>query len=107
MNYRPKPIDTAHVELPQPIIDLVERLAENAHDIWARQRMSDGWCHGRVRDDALKQHPCLVPYSELPEPEKQYDRNAAMETLKAVMALGYTITTTHKPLGGGEPELPT
>jgi len=66
-------------------------LARNAHDIWARQRLADGWRFGPRRDDAKKEHPCLVPYEDLPESEKVYDRSAAMETLKAILALGYRI----------------
>ena len=91
MAYEPRPIDTAHIGLSPRILDLTERLAEHAHDVWASQRLADGWTLGPKRDDAGKQHPCLVPYAELPESEKQYDRNAAMETLKAILALGYRI----------------
>lgn len=91
MSYQPQPIPTAQVDLSPEIRDLTERLAENAHDIWARQRLQDGWKHGAKRDDAKKEHPCLVPYGQLPESEKAYDRNAAMETLKAIVALGYRI----------------
>jgi RyR domain len=91
MPYQPKPIDTSSITLPRDLSDLTERLAENAHDIWARQRMADGWTFGQARDDAKKYHPCLVPYAELPESEKVYDRNAAMETIKAILAQGYRI----------------
>ena len=44
------------------------------------------------RDDVLKQHPCLVPYEELPEEEKVYDRNSSVETLKLIMKLGFKIS---------------
>jgi hypothetical protein len=91
MHYQPKPIDTSRVALPGAIEALAERLAENAHDIWARQRLADGWTYGPMRDDPDKKHPCLVPYADLPESEKTYDRKAAMETLKAIVALGYRI----------------
>lgn len=91
MTYKPKPKDTSHIELTTEILELTEELAKNAHEIWARQRLLDGWRHGPRRDDAKKEHPCLIAYEELPETEKQYDRNAAMETLKAIMALGYGI----------------
>ncbi len=91
MSYKPEPIDTLAVTLNEKILKLTELLAKNAHDIWARQRLAEGWRYGLVRDDAKKEHPCLVPYEELPESEKQYDRNAAMETLKAIIALGYRI----------------
>ena len=91
MTYEPEPIDTSHVELTPEILDLTELPARHTHDIWARQRMADGWQYGPRRDDARKEHPCLVPYEQLPDSEKQYDRNTAMQTLKAVLALGYRI----------------
>jgi hypothetical protein len=95
-DYRPHPIDTDRVELPEDIRELMERLAENTHDVWARQRLQDGWTYGPQRDDAGKKHPCLVPYAELSETEKQYDRVTAMQTLKAILALGYRIKKSRK-----------
>jgi len=92
--YDPTPVDTRGVTLTPEIIALTELLARNAHDVWAQQRLADGWRYGKQRDDGRKEHPCLVPYDELSESEKQYDRNAALETLKAVVALGYAITRT-------------
>jgi hypothetical protein len=91
LQYQPKPIDTAHVQLAPDIQPLVERLAEHNHDLWGQQRLAGGWQYGPKRDDQSKQHPCLVPYSELPESEKDFDRNAAVGTLKAIVALGYRI----------------
>jgi ryanodine receptor 2 len=91
VSYQPKPIDTSSVTLDAPILALTERLAEHAHDLWALRRMSEGWTVGPRRDDAAKTHPCLIPYEQLPESEKQYDRSAAIETLKAMIALGYRI----------------
>jgi hypothetical protein len=91
MPYQPAPIKTTNVALTPDIEQLTERLAANAHEIWAQQRMKDGWAYGPARDDGQKKHPCLVPYDQLPESEKIYDRNAAMETLKAIIALGYRI----------------
>ncbi len=91
MTYEPRPIDTAGAELPPELLPLTERLAENAHDLWAAQRFSQGWTYGPQRDDARKLHPCLVPYNRLPEPEKEYDRVAALGTLKAILKLGYRI----------------
>jgi ryanodine receptor 2 len=90
--YTPLPIDTSAVELSPDVLALTERLAEHAHDIWARQRIKDGWTYGPVRNDALKQHPCLIPYAELPDSERQYDRNAAIDTLKAIIALGFGVS---------------
>lgn len=84
-------IDTSHVELPPSLQDLLERLARRVHEVWAVQRRQEGWSYGLTRDDAGRKHPCLVPYDELPESEKEYDRRTAAETLKAVIALGYRI----------------
>lgn len=92
MSYQPTPVDTSKVELPSELIALTERLAENAHDLWAAQRIAQGWSYGPQRDDGKKLHPCLVPYAELPESEKDYDRQAALGTLKAILRLGYEIT---------------
>lgn len=89
--YYPKPIDTSDVVLPDELNELVELLARNVHDNWALGRINDGWTYGSVRDDVLKQHPCLVDYSELFDREKVYDRNTALETLKTIVKLGYCI----------------
>jgi ryanodine receptor 2 len=91
MTYQPQPIATADVTLPPPLVELTERLAEHAHDVWAGERLAQGWTYGPRRDDAAKEHPCLVAYDQLSESEKQFDRNAALETLKAIRALGFTI----------------
>lgn len=89
--YRPRPIDTSRIQLPTAVAPLVERLAENAHDQWAARRIKEGWTLGSKRDDAHKTTPNLVTYADLPESEKEYDRDAARETLKAVLALGFRI----------------
>lgn len=94
--YQPNPVDTSGITLSPEIEALTEQLAENAHDLWAKQRLADGWQDGPTRDDAQKYHPCLIPYADLPETEKIYDRQAAMETLKAIMALGYRIEKASK-----------
>jgi len=91
MSYTPNPIDVSGVTLAPEIQSLTEFLAENAHAHWSRQRFADGWRYGPRRDDAKKEHPGLVPYAELSESEKEYDRLTAMETLKAILALGYCI----------------
>lgn len=62
--------------------------------------MSEGWTYGPVRDDEKKETPCLVPYAELSEGEKAYDRNTALETLKLIVALGYDIKKTDCCSGG-------
>ena len=91
MNYNPKPIDTSDIILPQELLALTERIAENVHDVWAIGRIDQGWTYGPVRDDLKKETPCLVPYCDLPESEKEYDRNTAIETVKVIIKMGYHI----------------
>jgi hypothetical protein len=91
MGYTPRPIDTTGVTVDADLLALTERLAEHSHDTWAQQRISEGWTYGPRRDDAAKQHPDLIPYAELPESEKEYDRQAALGTIRAMIALGYRI----------------
>ena len=90
--YKPKPIDTSKIVLPDELMDLIEHLAKNNHDIWAKQRIHEGWTYGPKRDDDKKLHPDLVLYNELTESEKEYDRNSAIETIKGVIASGYSLT---------------
>lgn len=92
MSYKPQPVDTSSVTLSPDIIDLTERLAKNTHDVWAQERMAQGWHFGLERNDSRKEHPSLVPYEELPEAEKVYDRNTVIQALKAVIAFGYRIS---------------
>lgn len=92
LNYKPQPVDVSDVILESPLMELSEVLAENVHDTWSARRMSQGWSYGKVRDDGAKLHPGLVPYSELTEKEKDYDRLTAMNTLRLVVKLGYTIS---------------
>jgi len=89
--YVPYIINTSAITLQNDIMELGELLACNIHDNWAAQRIKDGWIYGSQRDDNLKHHPCLVPYEELLESEKEFDRIACIETLKAIIALGYSI----------------
>jgi hypothetical protein len=89
--YHPQPIDASKITLSREILELTELLARNAHEVWALQRQADGWQYGTQRSDERKLHPCLVPYEDLPESEKIYDRKASIETLKGVIAMGYRI----------------
>ena len=89
--YVPKPIDLSDVELTEDLNELREAIAENAHEIWAENRQSEGWTYGPQRDDKLKQTPDMVPYSQLPEGEKEYDREMAMKTIKLLRKLGYDL----------------
>lgn len=89
--YTPNPIDTSDVILPEELTKLAELIAENVHEVWARNRIAQGWTLGDVRDDELKKHPCLIPYVDLTEDEKHYDRETAFETIKFIKKLGFNI----------------
>lgn len=89
--YKPNPIDTSKVELPDDLLELTEKIAENVHENWSVGRIADGWTYGETRDDEKKTTPCLVPYAELTDSEKEYDRVTAIQTLKMIVALGYKI----------------
>ena len=94
--YCPKPIDLSDVELGEELNELREAIAENAHDVWAVERQVQGWTYGPKRDDIKKQTPCMVPYSQLPDSEKKFDREMAMNTLKLVKKLGYDLVKREK-----------
>jgi hypothetical protein len=89
--YTPATIDTSNVNLSPDLEELVERLAQNNHDHWARKRIEEGWRYGATRNDNQKYHPDLVPYDQLPESEKEYDRKTVVEALKAIVALGFEL----------------
>lgn len=91
MDYKPAPQNTINIRLSDDLLALAEKLAENAHEVWAQGRMSEGWSYGESRNDVDKRHPCLVPYNDLPESEKEYDRSVSLETLKLIAKMGYKI----------------
>lgn len=90
--YTPQPVDTTDVVLPVELEQLVEEMSKNVHEVWAETRIKQGWTYGEQRNDELKTHPCLVPYEDLPEEEKEYDRNTSIGTLKLIMKLGFKIS---------------
>jgi len=90
--YIPQPIDTSDVILPKELQALVEQIAENVHETWAQKRLEQGWTYGEQRDEEKKTHPCLVPYDQLSEEEKDYDRNTSIGTLKLIVKLGFNIS---------------
>ena len=89
--YEPHPVKLSDVIIDDDLDELQEAIAENAHEVWAEARIKEGWTYGRERDDALKKHPDLIPYSALPDSEKEYDRIMARETIRLVKKLGFDI----------------
>jgi hypothetical protein len=94
VNNKPAAVDTSGVDLSENLFELAELLARNSHRHWSKRRLSEGWRFGPAPDYAKKEHPDLVPYEDLPDSEKAYDRSAAIETLRAIIALGYRIEKT-------------
>lgn len=89
--YEPYPIHLDDITLDEDLSELQEAIAENAHEIWAKARTDQGWTYGPERNDQKKETPDMVPYCNLPESEKLYDREMAMQTLKLVKKLGFEI----------------
>ena len=87
-----KQYDTKDFALPAELNGLIEEMSKNVHEVWAETRISQGWTYGEKRDDKMKKHPCLVPYEELSEEEKTYDRNTSVETIKLILKLGFKIS---------------
>lgn len=90
-DYEPHPINLSGVILDSEMTELREAIAENAHEVWAAARKSQGWSYGPARNDELKQTPDMVPYSRLTDQEKQYDRDLAENTIKLLKKLGWEI----------------
>lgn len=92
INYKPQPINITNIALPEELKQLVEQMSKNVHEIWAESRINQGWTYGPERNDVLKTHPCLIPYEDLPEEEKDYDRYTSTKTLKLIISLGFKIS---------------
>ena len=89
--YSPSPLDTSNISVPESLLELTESLAKNVHEVWAAGRVADGWKYGPVRDEMRKEHPCLIPYEDLSEEEKDYDRATALSTIKFIISYGAQI----------------
>jgi ryanodine receptor 2 len=96
-DYQPQPIAIDGIHVGEDLNDLIEALARNAHEVWALQRLADGWTLGESRSDKAKTHPCLVSYEELPENEKEYDRIVVRSTIRAILALGFRVSRATHP----------
>ncbi len=89
--FKPVTIDTSNISLPTELTNLVEMLARNTHDVWARQRLLEGWTYGRHRNDKNKEDPLLIPFDQLATNEQEYARNAVTEILKVIHKEGFTL----------------
>lgn len=80
------------VQVPEELLGLMDQLAACVHDAWAAGRIQEGWKYGAARNDATKEHPCLIAYEDLPASEKVYDKETALSTIRMILSLGYEIT---------------
>jgi hypothetical protein len=85
-------LDVSKIQLEPELLELTETLARHLHDTWVRLRSSEGWTFGPTRNDERKEHPCLIPYDQLPETEKELDRQMTRATLSTLIALGFEIS---------------
>jgi hypothetical protein len=95
--YIPQPANTSAIDLPAELTEIIGLLAKNVHEVWAKQRLAEGWKYGAERNESRKEHPCLIPYEKLQENEKQYDLNTALETIRLLLVNGYEIKCVPKP----------
>lgn len=89
--YKPNPMNTNDILVTNEILEISEKLAENTHEVWAVGKLADGWTYGEKLDKDKKTHPLLVPYEDLSEGDKDYDRRTSLETLKVLLKMGYKI----------------
>ncbi|TGZ67043.1 hypothetical protein CRM22_004998 [Opisthorchis felineus] len=92
--YKPQPLDLSQIRLSKRLEALVDQLAENTHNMWARDRISLGWTYGFTEDHAQKRSPHLVPFREVDPIIKNSNRETAIETVKTLLAYGYSLTQT-------------
>ena len=90
-DYEPHPIDVDSIPLNGDLEQLQDAIAENAHNVWAKARIKEGWTYGKEFDDEKKEDPTIMPYTALPDSEKEYDRLTAFNTIKLVKKLGFDI----------------
>ena len=77
--------------IPLEVQNIIEVLAKKIHIQWMKGRLEQGWLPGAVRNDEKKEHPSLIPYEQLSEDEKEYDRQTALTTIKGLLENGFEI----------------
>lgn len=89
--YKPAPLDLSHVRLTPAQTMLVDRLAENGHNVWARDRVAQGWTYSSVQDIPARRNPRLVPYRLLDEATKRSNRDSLCQAVRTLLGYGYNI----------------
>jgi len=89
--YKPLPFILSIQNILQELLDHIEEMAQNVHEVWAGGRLQDNWQYGIERNDFKKEHPSLIHYKILTEAEKEYDRNTALATINYIITNGFEI----------------
>ncbi|KAL4238125.1 Ryanodine receptor 2 [Mactra antiquata] len=97
--YKPTPLDLSGIELDEKMSELVDLLAENTHNVWAKDRIKHGWTYGLYEDPVNKRNPHLVPYNKVEEHIKKANRDSSAQTVKTILAYGYTLEPPTSELG--------
>ncbi|XP_050555822.1 ryanodine receptor isoform X35 [Spodoptera frugiperda] len=89
--YKPAPLDLSAVTLTPKMDELVDQLAENTHNLWARERIQQGWTYGLNEDPDMHRSPHLVPYPKVDDAIKKANRDTASETVRTLLVYGYNL----------------
>ncbi|KAM9788020.1 ryanodine receptor 3-like isoform 7-T7 [Syngnathus typhle] len=89
--YKPSPLDLSDMKLTPGQELLVDKLAENAHNVWAKDRIKQGWTYGIQQDLKSKRNPRLVPYALLDERTKKSNRDSLREAIRTLIGYGYNV----------------
>lgn len=89
--YKPAPLDLSAITLNVKMEELVDQLSENTHNLWAKERIQQGWTYGLNEDPDMFRSPHLVPYGKVDEAIKKANRDTASETVRTLLVYGYVI----------------
>nr|CAD7437731.1 unnamed protein product [Timema bartmani] len=89
--YKPAPLDLSAITLAPKMEELVDQLAENTHNLWAKERIQQAWTYGLNEDPDMRRSPHLVPYSKVDEAIKKANRDTASETVRTLLVYGYNL----------------
>ncbi|XP_028826293.1 ryanodine receptor 2 isoform X5 [Denticeps clupeoides] len=89
--YKPAPMDLSHIKLASTQEAMVDKLAENAHNVWARDRIRQGWTYGIQQDVKNRRNPRLVPYVLLDERTKKSNKDSLREAVRTLLGYGYNL----------------
>uniref|UniRef100_A0A8D2NA37 Ryanodine receptor 2 n=1 Tax=Zonotrichia albicollis TaxID=44394 RepID=A0A8D2NA37_ZONAL len=89
--YKPAPMDLSFIKLTPSQEAMVDKLAENAHNVWARDRIRQGWTYGIQQDVKNRRNPRLVPYALLDDRTKKSNKDSLREAVRTLLGYGYNL----------------